>query len=67
MLLKNQAMLETIYETQSQIIAKLDSREPEEVYAEMVEKHEQIEEELLRMYRETVPGGFGGQGSAGEA
>ncbi|MEZ4703384.1 MAG: hypothetical protein R2834_23845 [Rhodothermales bacterium] len=54
MLLKNQAMLETIYESQSHIIAKLDERDQEEVYGEMLQKQELIEDRLLQFYREAL-------------
>lgn len=67
LLLKNQAMLETIYETQSQIIARLDDRDPTEVYAEMIEKHEHIEKELLKLYREVLPVDFNPSIIKGEA
>ena len=67
MLLKNQAMLETIYETQSHIIAKLEERDQEEVYAEMIEKHEHIEQELMKLYREAIPGALGSTIPQGEA
>ncbi len=67
LLLKNQAMLETIYETQSQIIARLDDRDPEDVYTEMIEKHEHIEKELLKLYREVLPVDFTPSVVKGEA
>ncbi len=67
LLLKNQAMLETIYETQSQIIARLDDRDPEDVYNEMIEKHEHIEKELLKLYREVLPVDFAPAVMKGEA
>lgn len=67
LLLKNQAMLETIYETQSQIIARLDDREADEVYAEMIDKHEHIEKELLKLYREVLPVDFSPSVIKGEA
>ncbi len=67
LLLKNQAMLETIYETQSQIIARLDDRDPEDVYSEMIEKHEHIEKELLKLYREVLPVDFSPSVIKGEA
>lgn len=67
LLLKNQAMLETIYETQSQIIARLDDRDPGEVYSEMIEKHEHIEKELLKLYREVLPVDFSPSVIKGEA
>lgn len=54
MLLKNQAMLETIYESQSHIIARLESREQEEVYSEMLQKQELIEERLMQFYRDAL-------------
>ncbi len=54
MLLKNQAMLETIYESQSHIIARLESREQEEVYGEMLQKQELIEERLMQFYRDAL-------------
>ncbi len=55
MLLKNQAMLETIYESQSHIIARLEERDQEEVYSEMIERQEHIEERLLQFYRDALP------------
>ena len=67
LLLKNQAMLETIYETQSHIIARLEDRDPEEVYEEMIHKHEHIEKELLKLYREVLPVGFSPSITKGEA
>ncbi|MFK7843895.1 MAG: hypothetical protein AB8G77_01245 [Rhodothermales bacterium] len=67
LLLKNQAMLETIYETQSQIIAKLEDRDPEDVYKEMIQKHEHIEKELLKLYREVLPVDFSPSVIKGEA
>ena len=67
LLLKNQAMLETIYETQSQIIARLDDRDPEDVYTEMIVKHEHIEKELLKLYREVLPVDFNPSVVKGEA
>ncbi len=67
LLLKNQAMLETIYETQSQIIARLDDRDPEDVYNEMIAKHEHIEKELLKLYREVLPVDFAPSVVKGEA
>ena len=67
LLLKNQAMLETIYETQSQIIARLDDRDPEDVYMEMIQKHEHIEKELLKLYREVLPVDFNPSVIKGEA
>ena len=67
LLIKNQAMLETIYETQSHIIAKLEERDPEEVYEEMIEKQEHIEKQLLRLYREVLPVGFSPNVTKGEA
>lgn len=67
LLLKNQAMLETIYETQSHIIAKLEDRDSEEVYQEMIQKHEHIEKELLKLYREVLPVGFSPSVTKGEA
>ena len=67
LLLKNQAMLETIYETQSHIIAHLEERDQEEVYEEMIQKHEHIEKELLRLYREVLPVGFSPAVTKGEA
>ena len=67
LLLKNQAMLETIYETQSQIIARLDDRDPEDVYSEMIEKHEHIEKELLKLYREVLSVDFSPSVIKGEA
>lgn len=67
LLIKNQAMLETIYETQSHIIARLEERDPEEVYEEMIEKQEHIEKQLLKLYREVLPVGFSPTVTKGEA
>ena len=67
LLIKNQAMLETIYETQSHIIARLEERDPEEVYEEMIEKQNHIEEQLLKLYREVLPVGFSPSVTKGEA
>ena len=67
LLIKNQAMLETIYETQSQIIARLEERDPEEVYEEMIEKQNHIEKQLLKLYREVLPVGFSPSVTKGEA
>ena len=67
LLIKNQAMLETIYETQSHIIARMEERDPEEVYEEMIEKQEHIEKQLLKLYREVLPVGFSPSVTKGEA
>ena len=67
LLIKNQAMLETIYETQSHIIAKLEDRDSEEVYEEMIEKQNHIEKQLLKLYREVLPVGFSPSVTKGEA
>ncbi len=67
LLIKNQAMLETIYETQSHIIARLEERDPEVVYEEMIEKQEHIEKELIRLYKEVLPVGFNPAVTRGEA
>ena len=67
LLIKNQAMLETIYETQSHIIASLEDRDPEVVYEEMIEKQNHIEKQLLKLYREVLPVGFSPSVTKGEA
>lgn len=54
MLLKNQAMLETLYESQAQVIARLEERDPDEVYSEMIRKQELVEERLVQFYREAL-------------
>jgi hypothetical protein len=54
MLLKNQAMLESIYESQSHIIARLEERDQPDVYAEMLHEQERVEERLLQFYRDAL-------------